>query len=158
MLRRARSELARADAALVVLDAREPQAGRAAVECALEGVPEIVWLHNTCDLLADGPALDSGAIAVSALTGQGLEALHARLRALAGPGDEGAFSARARHIEALSRSRSLLDEAAVAFAKSRAEVAADSLRRAHDALGEITGRVLPDALLGHIFATFCVGK
>ena len=44
------------------------------------------------------------------------------------------------------------------FAAARPELAADSLRRAHDALGEITGRVLPDALLGHIFATFCIGK
>ena len=80
------------------------------------------------------------------------------MRALAGVGGEGAFSARARHVDALQRARALLDEAVDGFAAARPELAADSLRRAHDALGEIIGRVLADALLGHIFATFCVGK
>ena len=158
-MRRARAELARADAALVVLDARDPEAGRAAVADALADVPEILWLHNKCDLLAaDAPPV-AGAMALSARTGEGLVALHARLRAVAGgDGGEGAFSARARHVEALQRARALLDEAVDGFAAARPELAADSLRRAHDALGEIIGRVLPDALLGHIFATFCVGK
>ena len=157
-MRRARGELARADAALVVLDARDPEAGRATVEAALEGVPEIVWLHNKRDLLSSDAAPAAGAIYVSARTGQGLDALHARLRILAGGGGEGAFSARARHVDALQRARALLDEAADGFVAARPELVADSLHRAHDALGEITGRVLPDALLGHIFATFCIGK
>ena len=156
-MRRARAELARADAALVVLDARDPQRGRASVEAALAGVPGIVWLHNKSDLLP-AQATAEGAILVSARTGAGFDALHARLRALAGVGGEGAFSARARHVDALQRARALLDEAVDGFATARPELAADSLRRAHDALGEITGRVLPDALLGHIFATFCIGK
>ena len=156
-MRRARAELARADAALVVLDARDPQRGRASVEAALAGVPGIVWLHNKSDLLP-AQATVEGAILVSARTGAGFDALHARLRALAGVGGEGAFSARARHVDALQRARALLDEAVDGFAAARPELAADSLRRAHDALGEITGRVLPDALLGHIFATFCIGK
>ena len=29
---------------------------------------------------------------------------------------------------------------------------------AQDAIGAITGRVLPDDLLGHIFSSFCIGK
>jgi len=157
-MRRARDELARADAALAVLDARDPGAGRATVEAALEGVPVVLWLHNKRDLSPATIAEDADAIFVSARTGEGLDLLHARLRALAGEGGEGAFSARARHVEALQRARALLDEAVAGFAAAWPELAADSLRRAHDALGEITGRVLPDALLGHIFATFCIGK
>ena len=157
-MRRARGELARADAALVVLDARDPGAGRIAVEGALAGVPEVVWLHNKCDLLSPDAPPAAEAFLVSAQTGYGLEALHARLRALAGGDGEGAFSARARHVDALRRAHALLDEAVGGLAASRPELAADSLRRGHDALGEITGRVLPDALLGHIFATFCIGK
>ena len=157
-MRRARSELARADAALVVLDAREPEAGRIAVEGAIDGVPEVVWLHNKCDLLSSAVQPVAEAIFVSARTGEGFATLHARLRALAGGGGEGAFSARARHVEALQRASALLAEAVDGFVSARPELAADSLRRAHDALGEITGRVLPDALLGHIFATFCIGK
>ncbi|MFT3897488.1 MAG: tRNA uridine-5-carboxymethylaminomethyl(34) synthesis GTPase MnmE [Thermomonas sp.] len=157
-MRRARNELARADAALVVLDARDPQAGRDAVEDALAGVPEVVWLHNKRDLLSSATGDGSEVLLVSARTGEGLEALHARLRSLAGGGGEGAFSARARHVDALRRAGILVDEAVAGFDAGRPELAADSLRRAHDALGEITGRVLPDALLGHIFATFCIGK
>ena len=157
-MRRARNELARADAALVVLDARDPEVGRSAVENSLAGVPGVVWLHNKCDLLSLAEPSAEGAILVSARTGAGLDALHARLRALAGGGGEGAFSARARHVDALQRARDLLDEAVAGFAAMRPELAAESLRRAHDALGEITGRMLPDALLGHIFATFCIGK
>jgi tRNA modification GTPase len=157
-MRRARGELARADAALVVLDARDPEAGRAAVEGALADVPEIVWLHNKRDLLPSEPAPIPGTLSVSARTGEGLPALHSRLGALAGGDVEGAFSTRARHVDALRRAQGLLGEAVEGFGAARPELAADSLRRAHDALGEITGRVLPDALLGHIFATFCIGK
>ena len=157
-IRRARSELARADAALVVLDARDPAAGRTTVEAALADVPEVIWVHNKSDLLTFPATASTGVLPVSARTGAGLETLHARLRELAGGGGEGAFSARARHVEALKRAGTLLEEATTGFAARRAELAADGLRRAHDALGEISGRVLPDALLGHIFATFCVGK
>lgn len=157
-MRRARAELARADAALVVLDARDPDAGRVAVEAALQGVPHVLWLHNKRDLLSPPPGLPTDAILVSARTGDGLDGLHAWLRNLAGSDADGAFSARARHLDALQRARRLLAEAASAFATARPELVADSLRRAHDALGEITGRVLPDALLGHIFASFCIGK
>jgi tRNA modification GTPase len=38
------------------------------------------------------------------------------------------------------------------------DLTAESLRAAHDSLGEITGRVAPDDLLGHIFSRFCIGK
>ena len=36
--------------------------------------------------------------------------------------------------------------------------AAEELRLAHDALGEITGRMTADDLLGRIFSSFCIGK
>ena len=158
-IRRARAELGRADLALVVLDARDPQAGRAAVAADLAGVPRVLWLHNKVDLLDPMPALGDDALAVSARTGAGLDALHARLLALSG-GDagSGAFSARARHVDALARAAGHLREAAAELALERLELAAEALLQAHDALGEIGGRVDADALLGEIFSTFCVGK
>src|SRR5690606_7414400 len=54
-MRRARAELGRADLAIVVLDAREPVAGRDAVAAAIADVPHRLWLHNKADLL-DTPA------------------------------------------------------------------------------------------------------
>jgi len=38
------------------------------------------------------------------------------------------------------------------------ELAAEDLRRTQMALGEITGQVTSDALLGRIFSSFCIGK
>jgi tRNA modification GTPase len=35
---------------------------------------------------------------------------------------------------------------------------AESLRLAHLSLGEITGAVTSDDLLGEIFSSFCIGK
>jgi tRNA modification GTPase len=159
-MRRARVELGHADLALVVLDARAPEAGRAAVEPALAGVRDVLWLHNKADLLAALPALAQDALHVSARTGFGLEALHVRLRALAGGGEgaEGAFTARARHVAALRQARAELAAARAGWDADALELAAESLRAGHDALGSITGRVGADALLGHIFASFCIGK
>ena len=163
-MRRARDELARADLAIVVLDARDPESGRLAVADAIAGVPARLWLYNKADLLEDGagPADADDRIQVSARTGQGLDALHARLRTLA-QGDgadaaEGAFTARARHVEALLRAQAELADARVQIEREVLDLAAESLRQAHDALGEITGRVRADDLLGHIFSSFCIGK
>ena len=157
-MRRAQAELRRADLALVVLDARDPAAGLRAVGEALADVPARIVVHNKSDLLPSAPAAGD-AIAVSALTGAGLQRLHARLRA-AGGGEagEGAFTARARQVDALRRAAQALDDARTALASEALDLAAEALRLAHDALGEITGRTLPDDLLGHIFATFCIGK
>ena len=38
------------------------------------------------------------------------------------------------------------------------ELLAEELRLAQQALGELTGEVLPDDLLGEIFSSFCIGK
>jgi tRNA modification GTPase len=160
-MRRAHAELERADLAIVVLDAREPEAGRIAVAAAIAAVPQQLWLHNKADLL-EIPAAGAGdALLVSARTGAGLDHLHARLKALSlgdGGRSEGAFTARARHVEALLRSGDELHAAIDALAADQLDLGAEALRCAHDALGEITGRIVPDALLGHIFSTFCIGK
>ena len=76
----------------------------------------------------------------------------------AGEASEGAFSARARQVDALRRAAAELKAAAAMLDAGSLDLAAESLRLAHDALGEVTGRVVPDALLGHIFSTFCIGK
>jgi tRNA modification GTPase len=166
-MRRAHDELARADLAIVVLDARDPDAGRAAVAGAIAPVPRRLWVHNKSDLLAG--AHDTGSaphgldtVQVSARTGAGLDGLHARLRALSldesGDAGEGAFTARARHVEALRRAAIALADAETELAREALELAAEALRLAHDNLGEITGRMAPDDLLGHIFSSFCIGK
>ncbi len=165
-MRRARAELARADLALVVLDARDPAVGRAAVAEAVQGVGSILWLHNKADLVAghvpDASSMLPGEMRVSARTGMGLDVLHGRLRELASgdsrDGGDGAFTARARHVDALRRARAELSAAGVQLDHEALDLAAEALHGAHDALGEITGRVHADDLLGRIFASFCIGK
>ncbi|WP_019397380.1 tRNA uridine-5-carboxymethylaminomethyl(34) synthesis GTPase MnmE [Pseudoxanthomonas sp. GW2] len=160
-MRRARAEVARADLALLVLDARDPEPDRALLEEVAREVPLKLWIHNKADLLPAPPAGD-GALYVSALTGQGLDGLHAALRRLAASGApeaaEGEFSARARHLEALRRTLQAVDAAALELEAGQLELAAEQLRLAHDALGGLTGRLTADELLGHIFSSFCIGK
>ena len=160
-MRRARAELERADLALVVVDAREPTSGLDAIGPALDAVPQRIVVHNKADLLSTGKEEGEGVIRVSALTGQGMAELHAALRAVSfatGSETGGAFTARARHVDSLRRASHELMQARAALEAEALDLAAEALRHAHDALGEITGRVLPDDLLGHVFASFCIGK
>jgi tRNA modification GTPase len=72
---------------------------------------------------------------------------------------EGTFMARARHLDALRLAQVHLDEARTALATAgAAEIAAEELRRAHQALGQITGEVSTEDLLGAVFSRFCIGK
>ncbi|WP_217537873.1 tRNA uridine-5-carboxymethylaminomethyl(34) synthesis GTPase MnmE [Stenotrophomonas sp. GbtcB23] len=162
-MRRARAEMQRTDLAIIVLDARDPQAGHAAVADAIAGVPLQLWIHNKSDLLEALPAdIDANVVHVSAATGQGLDRLHTRLRELAsgsaGDSVEGEFSARARHVEAIALAIGRAERAEAELVHEHLELAAEELRLAHEALGEITGRMSADDLLGRIFSSFCIGK
>ncbi|WP_454832860.1 tRNA uridine-5-carboxymethylaminomethyl(34) synthesis GTPase MnmE [Pseudoxanthomonas wuyuanensis] len=162
-MRRARAELQRADLALAVVDARDPLAGRNAVADVVAQVPQILWIHNKADLLARVADDGDTVVHVSAASGYGIDALHRRLRALAvggaeGAGADGEFSARARHVEALRRASTHAENANRELGHERLELAAEELRLSQDALGEITGRISPDDMLGRIFSTFCIGK
>ena len=162
-VRRARAEIARADLALLLVDASGSDAQRRADRAALaaEVPPDTarLWLLTKCDLVAvRAPAHESG-LAISAASGAGLDTLREELARRAGGDAEGAFSARARHVEALERAgRHLDDGLAVLAATNAGELLAEELRQAQHALGEITGTTTADDLLGAIFSTFCIGK
>jgi tRNA modification GTPase len=102
---------------------------------------------------------DATVVYVSALTGEGMERLVAHLKECAGvaPDAAGTYSARRRHLEALGRARAELVATRAGF-DGALELAAEHLRAAQVALGELTGEVTSDDLLGEIFATFCIGK
>ena len=162
-MRRAREEMQRADLAIVVLDARDPETGKQAIGDAAAQAARQLWILNKCDLLPQWPQyLDEDTLAISAASGQGLEQLHAHLRDIAslgtGEGQQGEFSARLRHVQAIIRAAEHLATADAQLHHDQLELAAEELRLAHDALGEITGRMTADDLLGHIFSSFCIGK
>jgi tRNA modification GTPase len=73
--------------------------------------------------------------------------------------EAGTVSARQRHLDALTRARTHVEEAARQLQERRAgELVAEELRVAQQALGEIIGEFTTDDLLGRIFSTFCIGK
>jgi tRNA modification GTPase len=163
-IRRAEAEITRADLVLAVLDDRDAAAAQAALAPRLPAGVPVLWLHSHADLTgrsgAEEVRADGRHLWFSAITGAGLEALRAALREHAGLGEgsAGAFSARARHVDALRRTGQCLQSAAAQLVHRQGELAADDLRLAQEALGEITGKLSADALLGHIFGSFCIGK
>jgi len=140
------------------------QAGDAAIAARLPaGLAEsgrLLDVFNKLDLQRSASVHDG--LVVSALTGEGLDALRKRLLEIAGwqAAPEGLFIARARHVDALQRARGHLELAAAHGERGNAalELFAEELRLAHDALAEVTGAFTSDDLLGAIFGRFCIGK
>jgi tRNA modification GTPase len=67
---------------------------------------------------------------------------------------------RQRHIDCLARAETALNKASLFALEGNCalELFAEELRMAQEHLGQITGRILPDDLLGKIFSQFCIGK
>jgi len=154
-MKRTREELERADIVLVVLDAGKKEAP----EEDLPGAGARITVLNKIDLVTGGVAGEHGDdIHVSAKTGAGLDALRTALLRAAGWNSRGesVFLARARHLRALKAAQGHL--AAAAAQDANWEFFAEELRLAQAALGEITGQVSADDLLGEIFSRFCIGK
>ncbi|MEO8466887.1 MAG: tRNA uridine-5-carboxymethylaminomethyl(34) synthesis GTPase MnmE [Gammaproteobacteria bacterium] len=163
-VRRTRVEVTRADRVLWVADARTDLAtSLREARAAIGAEAPFTLLSNKVDLVAAPPSasVQDGVmiVSLSALTGAGIDLLIAHLKEVAGLGPEvaGAFSARRRHLDALARVRGHL-LAARAELEGALELTAEHLRRAQIALGELTGELTSDDLLGEIFATFCIGK
>ncbi len=135
----------------------------AAIAAQLPAAVAVLQVYNKLDAVrAAAPALPAGAITLSARTGEGLQALRRALLDEAGwqPGAEGVFIARARHVHALQRTRAYLQQALAHAEQHDAalDLLAEELRLAHESLGEISGQMSADDLLGEIFARFCIGK
>ncbi|MDX1654922.1 MAG: tRNA uridine-5-carboxymethylaminomethyl(34) synthesis GTPase MnmE [Candidatus Competibacteraceae bacterium] len=165
-IRRAWREIKGADRILLVVDDRlglsDEDRG------LLEQLPthgNVTVIHNKIDLSEGRPGLGQGdgykGVWLSARTGAGFDTLTDHLKDCMGfrQAGEGAFMARRRHLEALARTARHLEQARFQLQDNRAgELAAEDLRAAQEALGEITGEFTSDDLLGRIFSTFCIGK
>ncbi|MET0617208.1 MAG: tRNA uridine-5-carboxymethylaminomethyl(34) synthesis GTPase MnmE [Luteibacter sp.] len=162
-IRRARAQLEQCDVALLVTEDAYAIEDLAFFEGTPAHASRIVIVNKIdLDRHAGHTATIEGheVLRLSARTGEGLEALRIVLRQLAtaGAGD-GAFSARRRHVVALESVRDHLERTAGALHGAHAgELAAEELRHAQQALGEVTGSYSSDDLLGAIFSSFCIGK
>jgi tRNA modification GTPase len=166
-IRRAHEEIKHADRVLFVIDAAADPNARAFTE-ERERFPQdvqVTLVFNKCDLATAIPVADTAAgpprVTVSALSGKGLDTLRSHLKSCMGyhAPEAGTVSARQRHLDAISHARASVEQAARLLTESRAgELVAEELREAQRALGEITGELSSDDLLGRVFASFCIGK
>jgi len=141
--------------------AADQELAQALAQKVAPSVPVIeVW--NKSDAAPQTP-VPPEAIALSARTGAGLDALRQRLLQVAGWQASAAsslFIARQRHVQALARDSEHLNAAAewLTHPAPPLDLLAEELRLAHQALGEITGEFSTEDLLGAIFERFCIGK
>ena len=161
---------ASADLVLFLLDSSEPIQPEDSALTAKLGHPPVLLVLNKADLQPglreeDINRLCPGApvISISALTGQGLLQLEAKIAELAcsghslpGPSD---LLLNLRQRQSLRRAGETLGRAQAALAQKLSDefVAAD-LRPALGALGEITGESVSAEILERIFSRFCLGK
>lgn len=160
---RARKQFESADVILWVYD------GRFALEVMeLSSLPndiKVILIRNKIDLkttIKEDHVPDRFSfIALSALTGQGIEDLKSHLKMIAGIGDlgEGSFIARRRHLYSLEKGlKSLRKAVEVIDCDLGFEVIAMELLEAQRAFDEMTGNFTTDDLLDQIFSSFCIGK
>jgi tRNA modification GTPase len=159
--------IAAADAVIFLHDltrrgAPDYEAAEATIAARLPvGIP-LLQVFNKVDAVPAADKLPDGSIGLSARTGEGLDALRQALLERAGwqATTDGLFTARARHVDALQRTQAHLTNARSHLQDEAGalDLLAEDLRQAHDALGEITGAMTADELLGTIFGSFCIGK
>lgn len=165
-IRRAWAEIERADLVLLLVDSHATQETRPDVlwqDIVQQARPSVATLvvQNKIDVSGLSVGTEADVVRVSAKTGVGLDGLRQRLRQTAGLADTGEsrFSARTRHVDALQRAAALLQQTQARFhATGAGELLAEDLKLAQQYLGEITGNISSDELLGRIFGSFCIGK
>ena len=151
--RRALQRAEEAEIRLFVFDASDP--AEAAGAAAWPG-PDTILVANKVDV-ARRAGLPSTAFPISALTGEGVDALLTALgeRVSQSYHIEAPVLTRARHRQALEEARTSIRRSLSALLP---ELRAEDLRLALRSLGRITGAVDVEDLLDVIFRDFCIGK
>jgi len=160
-----------ADLVIFIKDFNAEDSPEAALEEALKkeillALPprcEVLEVRNKSDLLTTGDAPSNGDVLfISAKTGAGIGSLKKKILDIAGWGgpQEGAIIARRRHLNCLDGAAEHIEKSQQFAANGNIslDLFAEELRLAQDQLGQITGKLLPDDLLGKIFSQFCIGK
>jgi tRNA modification GTPase len=171
-IRRARREIESADRVLLVVDGSiNPFASSDLNSDLRERIPDIpdniplTIVLNKCDLALREPEVfqyeHHPVVRLSARSGEGVNLLRDHLKACMGfePGGDSQFSARRRHLLALQDATDTLQSGLSQLLSTGAgELLAEDLRLCQNKLGEITGAISSDQLLGEIFSSFCIGK
>ncbi|SFV78015.1 GTPase and tRNA-U34 5-formylation enzyme TrmE [hydrothermal vent metagenome] len=162
-IKRAHSEIERADVVLMVFDAQDKIPDLSILPSGIEGKP-IILIKNKVDLTGESAGImysdEQTQLSLSAKQSQGIDLLRQELSSIAGLSDtgEGVLLARKRHIIALESALDSTRHALDQLNNSASELVAEDLRQAAQYLGSITGEFSSDDLLGEIFSSFCIGK
>ena len=162
-VKRAKSSSQNADLVLHIIDDNEPQ------EINTEWLPDTainIQVLNKIDISGKDAGVlsnhgETRCVAVSAKKGDGIDALIQTIEnsLLVQGAQDSIFSARQRHVDALSDAHHALTESLLAFQNhNAAELLAEDLKRVQTAIDSLTGRVASDDILGLIFSSFCIGK
>ena len=156
-IRRARAIADRADLKLVVFDGcvlpqLDPQSLSLLDNRSLVVVNKMDQAKALPDCIEGQPYFS-----VSALSGQGIDDLLLALesRAESSMSGQGVLFGRARHRAALTGAVECLNRFDLDLG---VELAAEELRCASNAIGQITGMILADDVLDVVFREFCIGK
>jgi tRNA modification GTPase len=183
---RTREALASVDLALLVLppEADDAEASRWLLEAGATPVLLVLGKSDVVSTTTLTPALSQGergqpqtqpgglgtltpalsrrerGLRVSGLTGDGVDALRSSMLAhLWGGGAPSAVAlVSERHADALRRASDALSRAEAASRVSTLEVVSGEVGLALEALGEVSGTLVSEALLDAIFQRFCIGK
>ena len=133
------------------------------IQQALSAHTQLLVVNNKADAMTPHAVLNPHVLNISAKTGDGLDQLKARILEMAGwqAGlNEGVFTARTRHLDALQAVLSHLQQARqlMSLAAVPLDLMAEECRLAQSQLSLLTGNYSPDDLLGEIFSRFCIGK
>ena len=160
-IRRSRRAMDESELLLVVLDGSVEPDRRVLAETADR--PRVL-VRAKSDLQAhQAAAVLPGAQPVSAVTGDGMEALRERLtrevdHRAGASGDEDGIVATVRQVELLELLRADLVAAEAALADAPLEAALVDLNGALTSLGRILGVDVAGAVLDRVFSAFCLGK
>ncbi len=158
-IKRAWNEIKNADVVLLLIDAVKGVTEEdEVIKHQLAGLKYQV-IYTKADLLKS--SFDTNKISVSTKTGEGIDRLIDQLTANYSDynHDQTTFIARKRHVDALTRAKKNLYNAASIYADTQSgELMAEDLRQAQISLSEITGEFNTEDLLGRIFSSFCIGK
>jgi len=124
---------------------------------------EILCIANKSDLLPAGlHEAPFPVLWVSAREKNGIDEVRTRLSEAAGAGsfsESDVIISNLRHVQALDRSADFLQRARTGIQNGLSgDLVAMDIRTALRYLGEITGHVDVEELLGNIFSKFCIGK
>jgi len=162
-IKRAHSEIERADVVLMVFDAQDKIPDLSILPSGIEEKP-IILIKNKVDLTGESTGITHSdgqtQLSLSAKQSQGIDLLRQELSSIAGLSDtgEGVLLARKRHIIALESALDSTHHALDQLNNNASELVAEDLRQAAQYLGSITGEFSSDDLLGEIFSSFCIGK